>query len=506
MQGVSNLDRYLLVSVTFLDPLFHGRADGDESEWPPSPLRLFQALLAGAAAASRSCGGIPEAELSALRWLELQKPPLVVAPVARRCQPYRLSVPNNAMDVVAAAWARGNESGRGDASPLTHRSMKMISPVALESGETVHYVWRLQEDLSADLIQGVSRLANSIIALGWGTDLVFGRSQVVSDGDISALEGERWTPIMQPAGVPLRTPVGGTLEALIQRHALFLGRLSRAGGFTPTPALTRFRRCHYARSSDRPSRTFAALQFLSAAEARYRSFRATQSVKVAAMVRHCVSTAASETRYTEDGVSADEWLDRYVHGHFRDGATPLGRFSYLPLPTIDPRGVVDRVRRVIVAEPLDGAGRNAAWVGRVLVGEPLVNEQTSEVEAVLAACPSADFVLSAYTKPSLRWATVTPVVLPWGDSGKPQRAEKQFMKAVRHAGYSPDDLAAVELRREPFWRGCDVANRYFIPKHLRGTAVWHVSLEWKTPIAGPVAIGSGRFCGLGLFARVEGPG
>jgi len=383
--------------------------------------------------------------------------------------------------------------------------MKMVAPMALESGETVHYAWSLPEGVSADVIEAMPRLANSIIALGWGTDLAFGRSQVVSEADIVTLEGERWSPIIQQAGVPLRTPVGGTLEALIQRHSLFLGRLSRSGGFTPTPALTRFRRCHYARSSDRPGRAFAAMQFLSPTEARYRSFRATQTVKVAAMMRHCVSIAAGESRYTEDGVSADEWLDRYVHGHFREGAPPLGRFSYLPLPTIDPRGVVDRVRRVIVAEPVDGAGRNAAWVGRVLVGQPLINEQTSEPEAFLARCPSADFVLSAYTKPSLRWATVTPVVLPWGDSGKPQRAEKQFLKAVRHAGYRPDDLAAVELRREPFWRGCDVANRYFIPKHLRGTAVWHVLLEWRTPVAGPVAIGSGRFCGLGLFARVESP-
>ena len=504
MNDVTAPERHLLVSITFLDPLFHGRADGDEPEWPPSPLRLFQALLAGAAAASRSGGGMPEAELEALRWLERQKPPLVVAPVVRRCQPFRLSVPNNAMDVVAAAWARGNESGRGPASPATHRSMKMVAPVALEAGETVHYAWRLFEDAPGDVIEAMPRLASSLVALGWGTDLAFGQARVVSKANIAALNGEMWSPINQHAGVALRTPVDGTLEALVERHARFLGRLGRSGGFIPPPALTRFRRCNYARSSDRPSRSFAALQFLSPAEGRFRSFRATQTAKVAAMVRHCVSTVAGATRYTEEGVAADEWLDRYVHGHVREGAPAIGRFSYLPLPTIDPRGVVDRVRRAIVAEPLDGAGRNAAWVGRVLVGQPLTNEQTSEAEAVLAGCPTTDFVLSAYTKPSQRWATVTPVVLPWGDSGKPQRAEKQFLKALRHAGYRPDDLAKVELQREPFWAGCDVAHRYFIPKHLRGTAVWHVRIEWKTPVAGPLAIGSGRFSGLGLFARING--
>jgi CRISPR-associated protein Csb2 len=503
MHDVIIPERHLLVSITFLDPLFHGRADGDEPEWPPSPLRLFQALLAGAAAASRSCGGIPEGDLASLRWLERQKPPRVVAPVARRCQPYRLSVPNNAMDVVAAAWARGNESGRGDASPSTHRSMKMVAPVALESGETVHYAWRLFEDAPVDAIEAMQRLANSVVALGWGTDLAFGQARVVSEAEVAALDGELWSPVVQQTGAALRTPVDGTLEALVERHSQFLGRLGRVGGFTPTPALTRFRRCHYARSSDRPGRTFAALQFLSPTEGRFRSFRATQTAKVAAMIRHCVSTAAGASRYTEGGVSADEWLDRYVHGHVREGAPAIGRFSYLPLPTIDPRGVVDRVRRAIVAESFDGTGRNAAWVGRVLVGQPLINEHTSEAEAVLAGCPATDFVLSAYTKPSQRWATVTPVVLPWGDSGKPQRAEQQFMKALRHAGYRPEDLEQVELRREPFLPGCEVAHRYFLPKHLRGTAVWHVRIEWKTEVAGPLAIGSGRFSGLGLFARIN---
>jgi CRISPR-associated protein Csb2 len=42
------MTRQLCISVNFLDPLFHGKADGGESEWPPSPLRVFQALLASA--------------------------------------------------------------------------------------------------------------------------------------------------------------------------------------------------------------------------------------------------------------------------------------------------------------------------------------------------------------------------------------------------------------------------------------------------------------------------
>jgi CRISPR-associated protein Csb2 len=499
--------RHLLVSITLLDRLFHGRADGDEPEWPPSPMRVFQAMLAGGAAASRASGGLAQADLEALRWLERQSAPLIVAPAVRRCRAYRLSVPNNAMDVVASAWARGNESGQGDANPATHRSMKMVTPIALESGDTVYYVWQIpaaQSPNAAENVEALKRLVHAVVAFGWGIDLAYGSATVVGDSAVASLAGEHWSPISQPAGVPLRVPTVGSLSALLERHERFTSRLGKGGAFTPTPALTRFRRCHYARLSDAPGRPFSAFQLLSTTEGQFRSFRATQVAKVAAMIRHCVGTLASATKRTDVGVSPDEWLDRYVHGHDRGGCQPSGRFAYVPLPTIDPRGVVDRVRRVIVAEPLDGAGLNARWAGQVLVGQPLTNEQSQKVEATLAACPVSDYVLGRYARAARCWATVTPIVLPWGDSGKPQRATKQFLKAVRHAGYRPEDVASVELRREPFWRGVEVASRYFVPKHLRGTAVWHVLLEWKEPVEGPVVIGSGRFYGLGLFAAVDG--
>jgi CRISPR-associated protein Csb2 len=132
-----------------------------------------------------------------------------------------------------------------------------------------------------------------------------------------------------------------------------------------------------------------------------------------------------------------------------------------------------------------------------------VDESTKTEEAVLGPLGENDYVFGRYVARARNWATVTPVVLPWGDSGKPHRAEKQFLKAMRHAGYSPDSIDEFELRREPFWRGIDLARNYFVPRHLRGTAVYHVRLRWKHRLDGPLAIGSGRFCGLGLFASLD---
>jgi hypothetical protein len=50
-------------------------------------------------------------------WLEGEQPPEIVAPPSEPGSAYRLSVPNNAMDLVGRAWSRGNTSGTGDANP-----------------------------------------------------------------------------------------------------------------------------------------------------------------------------------------------------------------------------------------------------------------------------------------------------------------------------------------------------------------------------------------------------
>src|SRR5689334_19306285 len=101
------MPRYLHISVTFLDPepAFNGRGDAGDPEWPPSPMRLFQALVAAAFVRWRDD---PSVELGrrALNWLARQHAPLIVAPVGLKCNPVRIAVPNNDMDVPARFWAK----------------------------------------------------------------------------------------------------------------------------------------------------------------------------------------------------------------------------------------------------------------------------------------------------------------------------------------------------------------------------------------------------------------
>ena len=57
---------------------------------------------------------------AALRWLAEQPPPTIIAPPGMEGAAYRLSVPNNAMDIVGRAWCRGNRQRRWWISRLPH--------------------------------------------------------------------------------------------------------------------------------------------------------------------------------------------------------------------------------------------------------------------------------------------------------------------------------------------------------------------------------------------------
>src|SRR5262245_51994386 len=103
------MSRALFISVRFREGRYHG-----EPEWPPSPARLFQALVAGVAS-----GRILAAEdRGALAWLEALTPPPISVPPMRRGQRYTNYVPNNDLDSVGgilaepARYARPRSSGR----------------------------------------------------------------------------------------------------------------------------------------------------------------------------------------------------------------------------------------------------------------------------------------------------------------------------------------------------------------------------------------------------------
>src|SRR4051812_22306512 len=117
------MSHYLRLSFRMLDLVFHGRGDGGAPEWPPSPLRAFQALVAAAGQRFRRDWAFDDHARGPLEWLESLGAPDVIAPAGTPARTaYRLYVPNNHADIVAAARAGGD----GSASIAEHRVEKDV--------------------------------------------------------------------------------------------------------------------------------------------------------------------------------------------------------------------------------------------------------------------------------------------------------------------------------------------------------------------------------------------
>jgi len=503
------MNRHLVLSFRFLSPWFHGRGDEGAPEWPPSPLRAFQAVVAAAARA-----GTLEATRSALNWLEQLAAPLILAPEAvASATGYRLSVPHNAMDLVAKQWVRGDEG-----SAAEHRTMKNLRPHRLPADTVVHYAWPLDSDSSA--APALIAATRGVVALGWGIDLVVGHGAVVDDARLAELAAQQkfWQP-RTDGRCELRAPARGTLADLERRHAAFLSRTSIDDPtLRPPPALSVFAITRYARTDQPRTTEIAGFTLMRVESDSFRAFDAARrGMAVAGMLRHAARTAAERAGWDEVRVHSS------VLGH---GKGDEARLLLVPVPSIEPRGsggeTAGAVRRVMVFST-DERSHDAAWAARVLGGMDLIDEETGEVQAVLAATSHDDRVLRRYVSEFSTWVTVTPMLLPGHDDRDglreklrkargsdeqkslierlAKRREALVRKALRQAGVGHELAlsAEIEMRETGFIAGVDKAWRFAVPSHLAKSPRFHVKLAWPMPVAGPLCIGRGRFSGLGLF-------
>lgn len=536
------MPQHLCITVRFHDGLFHGRRDAGEPEWPPSPLRLFQALVAAAAAHTNERVTLVQAA-PMLRWLEAQPPPLIAAPSARRGEKYRLYVPDNVGDLVARSWRRGNPASIAD-----YRSEKDVQPMRLEGNDAVHYLWPLTDgDTQFAMHRPVlENCARAITHLGWGVDMAVANASVISKEEVEKLPGRRWQPTDGDARNTLRIPRAGTLDDLSKRYAAFLRR-ARPEGFQPVPPLSKFRVVSYLTGAESPSLPMAAFTFLTPTADRMRAFDPVRNgMRVAGMMRHA---AGAETIVNALGWS-DEKVRQMIHGHAEaQGEThrPTNgpRFAFVPMPSIEARGqgralVVGSARRALVLGVRGAKRDDVEQLARLLAGQSLTDERTQSPAAILARLPAADSMIVRYTKEAATWATVTPVVLPGYDDPRklrralspredaaatPLDAERKqrllstldrrtdflLRKAIRQAGY-PDELACyaeIDWSGSGFWPGTQLANRYAVPTVLRRFRRLHLRITWRDAVgarllvSGPICIGSGRFIGLGLFAPLH---
>lgn len=476
---------YLCISVTFLDVLFHGQGDS-EPEWPPSPMRLFQALLGGSRAGCRGREW-SEATADAFRWLESRDAPEIIAPEAREVTRYTLFIPNN------------------DSDKLPDRQDRLTSKVArahrLSGGDTVHYVWPIPESEGSHRVHAnlISQQARHLLSLGWGIDQAFGNGQILTAAQVAALPGRRWRAWRhhEAAGRTWRVPTAGSLEALEAVYSSFLLRLA-TGQYDPPKEFKRFNAVRYLSGTVLVPRPFAAFELPDG-----HAFRPVRTASVAAMLRSLICKPEHRRDFQQQfpGIDGETFLAGRV------GADPYRgdqRFSYLPLPTIGHEHADGMIRRLLIAGPFGGPGPLAQWAKQRLRNEALRDELGNHRGVLLEPWRSSSGrMLGLYVNESEAWSTVTPVILPGFDDGKHAKAERLFVKAVMQAGIPVEAIRELTLRKAPFWPGAQHPRQYTVPDYIRHLGRWHAWIRFREPIPGPLAIGAGRHIGLGLFAASD---
>lgn len=495
--------RYLQITVRFLDERYHGLlARSGPPEWPPSPFRMFSALVAGAAQRNELENGAGDA-LCWLQGLCRERPPMIIAPRSRTGNAIVRYGPDN--------------DDKFHSNPEACRSAKPTMPTLMllepDAEPEVHYLWDVAEIVNAP-IGYLRKAARHLTRLGWGIDMAFADARFVHRSEIQSLKGIRWHPkpgLWREVGM-LRVPtvdkdVGDdTLSDLKHCHGAALSRLEHGEARKHANKPRVFDRVFYS-SLERPiGRPYAVFE-LRQDNGSFCRYLQRKLVHIAGMVRHLAKELMLKSPPSDVG---ENWVERYVVGH-RDRNTEEHRqFSYLPLPSIGDEYADQSVRRVMIAAPVG----DDAWLEHLadrLAGRQLRPENGNEFgeqQPPTLVRVYRDKVAQRYTGAANQWASVTPVILPGHDDRKRAKTRKLIEAALVQSGI--EQPCGYEWSAFSGFRNSLSAHKYdrnkganfYLPPYLQSRSVIHLTLTFKDElkVPGPLVIGAGRHCGFGLMA------
>ncbi|MDE0220258.1 MAG: type I-U CRISPR-associated protein Csb2 [Spirochaetaceae bacterium] len=485
------MTRSLLITVRFHDGRYHGEENGT-AHWPPSPGRLFQALVAGAARGSM----VPAGDQHALRWLEELPPPEIAAPPALRGAAVPLFVPNNDLDAV------GGDPGK----VAKIRVDKQWRPHFFDAEQPVLYVWDFDEP--APDAERVCAIALRLYQLGRGIDMAAATGTTMSREEAQAALAAHPGTIRRPAGQGAVTVARqGTLASLIERHRRWRERLmSDEQGMTlfrqPPKAL--FSHVGYDVS---PRRLHFELR-------RDGAFAPCPLESAAALATGLRKAAASRLQSALPSRSSE--IERLIVGR---GAGPQDvprRVRITPLPSIGMGHTDPAIRRVMVEIPMECPlpWRDVEWA---FVGLEPCDPATGRTLGGSLVSGDDGVMVRRYARPARVFRSVTAVALSGtertvarrkgGEHRRNDEARAAFAvaQALRHAGVRAKP-ESIHVQREPLQQRGARAEVFAGGVRFSRRAMWHVVLRFDTPIERPLplVIGDGRFCGLGLMEPVTG--
>ena len=487
----------LSIAVRFHDGRYYGREDGFNGAegWPPSPGRLFQALVAGAARGAT----LPPEDERALKWLERLDPPRIAAPAARRGRAAKLFVPNNDLDAVGGDPDRVSEIRVG----------KQWRPHFFDQNEAVLYVWDFESGLPQ--ARQVCAIALRLYQLGRGIDLAWANGRVLgraeADGLLQAHPGSVRTP---RSGGETPVPGPGTLDTLIERYRRKRSRLTtegtgrRAHQLFAQPPKALFRHRGY----DSPP---SHLHFeLRGSKGEFRARPLADAMPLLVGLRD-----AAAHRLQEFLPSQSALFEKLIVGNGAGPEDLVQRIRILPIPSIGAEHTDPSIRRISVEIPPECPIRvdDLKWG---FAGLNPLDPRSGEALAGNLVSTDDSRMSDRLMQPSRNFRTITPAALPKAQRRRLGVAEQKpagerskeetlacnaVVQALRHAGVRIRP-SSIRVQREPFQRRGIRVEMFSVGTRFSKHALWHVQLLFREPVSGPLVIGDGRFCGLGLMEPV----
>lgn len=481
----------------------------EELDWPPSPGRLHQALMAAALGGVPPCTAESEAALAALRWLEKQLPPEILASEITeggRTRP-RVAIPQN------------NPKGADLGGNSILLAPTLRATPANEQDLEVVYRWQLNEGSQNNPhLRVLENAALQLSYLGRAEDRVEVSAQIVDELSPSPLI--RWWPA-SAAAHRLWLAQDGTTDALERRFR--------------TPVAPRERKSPAQRwmiaqpyspvcLHPRPPVYVAIFQILPMSDdpdASPLSCDPELSGRWRAAVRGRVVELAREVDW-DNRALANELLTGHSGDNGQRAEQP--HLAIVPLPSFNSSGTADgRVRRIALlgfAHPgvADGAREIYEGLGALLDGDCV-----PELSGRLRMCGDIgrDKVWCQLIGISRVWHSLTPVAIARGfkvprftpdgrllSTNERHRRKLAELSALLRSSMRHIDLPEslvnecnIELTPSPLLRRSERAERYRPPGET--AVLTHARIEFPEPVQGPLLIGDRRYQGLGLFVPMN---